>query len=124
MRLGAAPRAARTTVMEAILVSPLRSDHLGTMPRRAPVNPFAAYAWLAEAGWVFMMHSARLLAEPTTANARLAALATEKQRAFAEGAIRAGAAVMRGAKPEVIANAAMAPARRRVRANARKLHNG
>jgi hypothetical protein len=94
------------------------------MARRKTKNPFAAYAWLAEAGWVFMMHSARMLADPAKASARLAALGAEKQKAFAEGAIRAGAAALRGAKPAGIAKAAMAPARRRVRVNARKILKG
>ncbi len=92
------------------------------MPRKT-LNPFAPYAWLAEAGWVFMMHSAQLWADPK-ASARLAALGAEKQKAFAQGAIRASAAALRGSSPEVIAKAAMAPARRRVRANARKLQKG
>jgi hypothetical protein len=94
------------------------------MARRKTKDPFAAYAWLAEAGWVFMMHSARLLADPGRARARLAALGAEKQKAFAAGAIKAGAAALRGAKPASIAKAAMAPARRRVRVNARKIFKG
>jgi len=94
------------------------------MARRKTTSPFAAYAWLAEAGWVFMMHSARLLADPARANARLAALGVEKQKAFAEGAIKAGTVALRGAKPASIAKAAMAPARRRVRVNARKIWKG
>ncbi|MFC0385147.1 hypothetical protein [Muricoccus vinaceus] len=94
------------------------------MARKNTTNPFAAYAWLAEAGWVFAMHSAQLWANPAKASARLAALGAEKQKAFAEGAMKASAAAMRGAKPEAIAKAAMAPARHRVRANARKLQKG
>jgi len=94
------------------------------MARRKTKNPFAAYAWLAEAGWVFMMHSARMLADPGRARARLAALGAEKQRAFAEGVIKAGTVALRGARPAGIAKAAMAPARRRVRANARKIRKG
>jgi hypothetical protein len=90
------------------------------MPRKKIDN----LAWLAEAGWVFMMHSAQLWAAPASAGARLAALGAEKQRAFAEGAIKAGAAALRGATPDAIARAAMAPAQRRVRANARKLRKG
>jgi hypothetical protein len=91
------------------------------MARNRIGHSLSAYAWFAEAGWVFMMHSARLLADPSKAGARLAALGAEKQRAFAEGAIKAGAAALRGAKPDMIAKAAMAPARRRVRANAKKI---
>jgi len=91
------------------------------MPRRTIANPFAPYAWFAEAGWVFVMHSAKLWSDPAGAGARLAALAAEKQKAFAEGAAKAGAAVLQGARPDIIAKAAMAPVRRRVRANARKI---
>lgn len=94
------------------------------MARRKTTSPLAAYAWLAEAGWVFVMHSARLLADPARAGARLAALGTEKQKAFTEGVVKAGAAALRGAKPASIAKAAMAPARRRVRVNARKIQKG
>lgn len=94
------------------------------MPRKSTANPFAAYAWLAEASWVFTMHSAQLWASPAQANARLTALWAEKQKAFAEGAMKAGLATMRGAGPDAVAKAAMAPARRRVRANARKLQKG
>lgn len=94
------------------------------MARRNIANPFAAYAWFAEAGWVFAMHSAQLWADPAIASARLAALGAEKQKAFSEGAIKASAAAMRGASPDAIAKAAMAPARRRVRANARKIQKG
>ncbi|MCW8088082.1 hypothetical protein OF850_21015 [Roseococcus sp. MDT2-1-1] len=90
---------------------------------RKTLNPFAPYAWLAEAGWVFMRHSAQLWVDPR-ASARLAALGAEKQKAFAQGTLEAGLAAMRGSSPEVIAKAAMAPARRRVRANARKLQKG
>ena len=70
------------------------------------------------------MHSAQLWADPVGASARLTALGAEKQKAFTEGAMRAGAAAMRGASPETVAKLAMAPARRRVRANARKIRNG
>ena len=94
------------------------------MRRKNIANPFAAYAWFAEAGWVFAMHSAQLWADPAKASARLAALGAEKQKAFAEGAIKASTAALRGATPEAVAKAAMAPARRRVRANARKIHKG
>lgn len=88
------------------------------MPRKRPTP---SHAWLAEAGWVFLMHSAQLLARPGGAGARLAALGAEKQRAFAEGAAKAALAALRGAGPAAVAQAAIAPARRRVRANARKL---
>jgi hypothetical protein len=91
------------------------------MARKTPPDPFAAHAWLLEAGWVFMMHSAQVLTDPARAATRLAALGAEKQRAFAEGAIQASAAMLRGARPDLVAQAAMAPSRRRVRANARKI---
>jgi hypothetical protein len=84
-------------------------------------NPFAAYAWIAEAGWVFLAHSAQLWADPGTSGARLAALGAEKQQAFSEGVFRASAAALRGAHPNVVAQAAMSPIRRRVRANARRI---
>lgn len=91
------------------------------MARKSIANPLAPYAWFAEAGWVFWMHSARLWADPARAGARLAELGAEKQRAFVEGAFKAGSAALAGASPELVAQAALAPARRRVRANARKI---
>jgi hypothetical protein len=94
------------------------------MARKKSAHPFAAYAWLTEASWVFAMHSAQLWTNPAGASRRLAVLGAEKQKAFAEGAIKASVAAMRGAKPEAIAKAAMAPARRRVRANAKKIQKG
>ena len=94
------------------------------MARRNTAHPWAGYAWLAEAGWVFTMHSAQLWANPAKATARLAALGAEKQQAFAEGSMKAGLATLRGAKPSTVANAAMAPARARVRANSKKLRKG
>lgn len=102
---------------------PLAGDsgntHLEGMARKRP-NPLSAHAWLAEAGWVFLMHSARLWTDPRAA-ARLAALGAEKQKAFAEAAFQGTAAALRGSGPDAVARAAMAPIRRRVRANARKL---
>ncbi|MBE9607076.1 hypothetical protein IAI18_19600 [Acetobacteraceae bacterium H6797] len=93
------------------------------MPRRK--RPTAAsYAWLAEAGWVFAMHSAQIWANPAKAGTRLATLAAEKQRAFGEGAVKAGLAAMRGASPQAISEAALKPVRRRVRANAKKIRQG
>ncbi len=88
---------------------------------RPPRNP---YAWFAEAGWVFMAHSTQMMLDPLGAGARLAVLGAEKQAAFAEGAMKAGLAAMTGAGPEQVAAAAMAPARRAVRANARKIRKG
>ncbi|MDB5416221.1 MAG: hypothetical protein JWR10_4556 [Rubritepida sp.] len=98
--------------------------YLQNMARKKTSHPFPAYAWLAEAGWVFAMHSAQLWANPTTSAARLATLGAEKRKAFAEGAIQASAAALRGAKPETVFKAAMAPARRCVRANAKKIQKG
>ena len=98
--------------------------YVAGMARKRDANPFAAFAWFAEAGWVFAVHSAQLWADPAKAGGRLAALRLEKQRAFAEGAVRAGAAAMRGGSPDAVAKAAMAPARRRVRANARAIRHG
>lgn len=94
------------------------------MTRKAPLNPFAAYLWLAEAGFVFAMHSAQLWMQPGMAAGRLAALGAEKQQAFAQGAMQAGLAALRGAKPQAVANAAMAPAKRRVRANKARILKG
>ncbi len=91
------------------------------MARKTPPNPFAAHAWFLEAGWVFMMHSVQLVTDPARATTRLAALGAEKQRAFTEGAIQASAAMLRGARPDLVAQAALAPVRRRVRANSRKI---
>ncbi len=94
--------------------------------RRAPAaaDPFTygLFAW--QAGMVFALRSAELWTEPAKAQARLAQYALEKQKAFAEGAVKAGVAAMEGAAPGVVAAAALAPSRRRVRANARKLSKG
>ncbi|MBR0662133.1 hypothetical protein [Neoroseomonas oryzicola] len=94
------------------------------MARKRIGYSYPAYAWFAEAGWVFMMHSVRILADPARASARLAALGAEKRKAFAEGAIKASAAALRGAELQIIAKKAMAPARRRVRANAARIRKG
>jgi hypothetical protein len=91
--------------------------------RRGP-DPFTygLFAW--QAGWVFALRSAELWTEPAKAQARLTEYALEKNKAFAEGAVKAGAAAMVGAFPEAVVAAALAPSRRRVRANARKLSMG
>ncbi len=84
-------------------------------------NP-AAYALLAwQAGWVFTLRSAQLWSEPAKAAVSLAEMAAEKQKAFAEGALAAGVAAMQGTRPDLVALAAMRPARRRVAANIRSL---
>jgi hypothetical protein len=88
----------------------------------AMANP-AAYAWLAwQAGWVFTLRSAQLLTtEPAGAANALAEMVAEKQRAFADGAMAAGMAALAGSRPDVVAAAAIKPARRRVAANLRAL---
>lgn len=80
---------------------------------------FALLAW--QAGWVFALRSAQLLTEPATASAELARMAAEKQRAFAAGAMAAGRAALLGSRPDLVAAAALKPARRRVAANLRQL---
>lgn len=80
---------------------------------------FARFAW--QAGWVFTLRSMQLWAEPAGAATALAAMAAEKQRAFAAGALAAGLAAARGESPEAVAAAALRPSQRRVAANLRKL---
>jgi hypothetical protein len=80
---------------------------------------FALLAW--QSGWVFALRSAQLWADPATATAALAEMAAEKQKAFAAGAIAAGRAAMLGSRPDLVAAAAIRPARRRVAANLRLL---
>ncbi len=80
---------------------------------------YAMFAW--QAGWVFTMRSLQLAAEPAGAAAALTAMVAEKQKAFADGAIAAGKAVLEGSRPDVVAAAALRPARRRVAANMRAL---
>ena len=91
------------------------------MRRRRGADPFTygLFAW--QAGWVFALRSAELWTEPAKAQARLTEYALEKQKAFAQGAVKAGVAAMTGAEPAAVAAAALAPSRVRVRANARKL---
>jgi len=83
---------------------------------------YALFAW--QAGWVFALRSAQLWAEPARAAATLAEMAAEKQKAFAQGAVAAGIAAMQGARPDLVAAAALRPARRRVSANVRALGRG
>jgi hypothetical protein len=87
--------------------------------RGADSFTYGLFAW--QAGWVFALRSAELWTEPAKAQARLTDYALEKQKAFATGAIKAGAAAMAGAAPEAVMAAALLPSRQRVRANARKL---
>jgi hypothetical protein len=84
-------------------------------------NPaaYALFAW--QAGWVFTLRSLQLTTDPVGASAALAGMVAEKQKAFADGAFAAGRAVLAGAGPDVVAEAAMRPARRRVAANMRAL---
>jgi len=82
----------------------------------------AALALLAwRTGWVFTLRSAQLWTEPAGAATALADMAAEKQRAFAAGAMAAGRAAMLGARPDLVAAAALSPARRRVASNYRRL---
>jgi hypothetical protein len=83
---------------------------------------YALLAW--QAGWVFAIRSAQLWTDPATAGPALAAMAAEKQRAFAAGALAAGRAALRGSAPDVVASAALRPSRRRVAANLRSLTRG
>lgn len=76
-------------------------------------------AW--QAGWVFALRSAQLWTQPAEAAAALTEMAAEKQRAFAAGALAAGRAALAGSSPDVVATAALRPARRRVAANLRHL---
>ncbi|SHK01158.1 hypothetical protein SAMN02745194_03957 [Roseomonas rosea] len=76
-------------------------------------------AW--QAGWVFTLRSLDLMARPDGAGAELARMAMEKQKAFADGWMAAGAAAMRGENPAAVMAAAARPAHRRVSANLRSL---
>jgi len=83
------------------------------------------YAWMAwQASWVFTIRSAQLWAAPTMAGSELTRMAEEKQRAFTDGVFAASRAVLRGTRPDLVAHAALAPARRRVAANLRQLTRG
>jgi hypothetical protein len=86
------------------------------------VSDPATYALMAwQASWVFALRSAQLWTQPAEAANALAGMAAEKQRAFTAGALAAGRAAMAGSPPDVVAAAAIKPARRRVAANLRKL---
>jgi hypothetical protein len=86
------------------------------------MNPgaYALFAW--QAGWVFTLRSMQLTTDPVGASAALAEMVAEKQKAFTDGAFAAGRAVMNGARLDVVAEAALRPARRRVSANMRALN--
>jgi hypothetical protein len=82
----------------------------------------AAYALLAwQSSWVFTLRSAQLWTDPATAATALADMVVEKHVAFTAGAFAAGRAAMSGARPDLVAEAAMRPTRRRVAVNLRKL---
>jgi hypothetical protein len=88
------------------------------------LNPFttATLAW--QTAFVFTLRSMQLWTEPAEAQARLTGYALEKQKAFAAGAMAAGEAMLAGHMAHTVFEAAMAPAHRRVQANARKLMRG
>jgi hypothetical protein len=88
------------------------------------LNPFttAILAW--QTAFVFTLRSMQLWTEPAEAQARLTGYALEKQKAFAAGAMAAGEAMLAGQMAHAVFEAAMAPAHKRVRANARKLMRG
>lgn len=87
-------------------------------------NPgaYALFAW--QAGWVFTLRSMQLGTDPAGASAALLEMLAEKQKAFTDGAFAAGRAVMEGARPDIVAAAALRPARRQVAANMRALNKG
>jgi len=83
---------------------------------------FALLAW--QSGWVFTLRTALLWTDPATAATALAEMAAEKHAAFTAGALAAGRAAMLGTRPDLVAAAALRPARRRVAANLRHLTRG
>ena len=88
------------------------------------MSPFTAASFAWQTAFVFTLRSLQLWTEPTEAQARLTAYALEKQRAFAAGAMAAGQAALAGAAAPAVMAAALAPAHRRVRANAKQLMRG
>lgn len=88
------------------------------------MSPFTAAAFAWQSAFVFTLRSMQLWTEPAEAQARLTAYALEKQRAFAAGAMAAGQAALAGEAATAVMAAALAPAHRRVRANAQKLMRG
>ena len=88
------------------------------------MNPFttATLAW--QTAFVFTLRSMQLWTEPHAAQARLTGYALEKHTAFAAGAMAASQAMLAGQMVPAVMKAAMAPAHRRVQANARKLMRG
>mgnify|MGYP001627771397 CR=1 FL=1 len=61
------------------------------------------------------------LAAGVSARGETVRMVAEKQAALTEGAMRAGVAAATGKSPKQIANAAMAPAKRKLAANKRRL---
>ncbi|MGG5818865.1 hypothetical protein [Falsiroseomonas sp. HW251] len=80
---------------------------------------YALMAW--QASWVFTLRSMQLWTDPMAATSELTRMAMEKHRAFSAGAMAAGKAALIGTRPDLVAAAAVAPARRRVAANLREL---
>ncbi|MFC7477178.1 hypothetical protein ACFQS7_22635 [Dankookia sp. GCM10030260] len=88
------------------------------------MNPFTTVTLAWQTALVFSLRSFELWTEPHAAQARLTGYALEKQKAFTAGAMAAGAAMLAGQMAPAVMQAAMAPAHRRVQANARKLMRG
>lgn len=88
--------------------------------KKNTVNPFAfgLFAW--QAGMVFAIRGARLMVDPAAVGT-LAEMAVEKQVAFAKGAAHAMQTGMRGGSMAAMANAGLAPSRRRVKSNFKAL---
>lgn len=85
------------------------------------MDPFTAAAFAWQSGFVFAARSLLLWNNPVTAQAELTRFALEKQRAFTQGALAAGEAMLAGAHGGAVVAAALRPAQRRVRANMRRL---
>ena len=85
------------------------------------MNPFAAAAFAWQAGLVFTVRTAQMWADPMQAQSQMTGFVVEKQRAFAQGAMAAQRATFAGGDGVAVLAAAIAPAERRVRMNARKL---
>jgi hypothetical protein len=77
------------------------------------------FAW--QSAWVFTLRSMQLWADPAKASGALTEMALEKQLAFSRGMMAASRAALRGAQVPAVAAAALAPSRRCVAANVRKL---
>ena len=88
------------------------------------MNPFTTVTLAWQTVMVFTMRSMQLWIEPHSAQARMTGYALEKHKAFTAGAMAAGEAMLAGHMAHAVMEAAMAPAHRRVQANARKLMRG